>query len=76
MLQEIETERQTDAGSIMVPEYRRDVPESVAGMSHGDGKIAVGGLAGLAGATLQRKPGRKQQHLSGRKIRIREIESR
>lgn len=56
MLQEIEAERQTDAGSIMVPEYRRDVPESVAGMSHGDGKIAVGDLAFLVVAAFRRHP--------------------
>lgn len=67
MLQEIETERQTDAGSIMVPEYRRDVPESVAGMSHDDREIAVGDLAFLVVAAFRRHPhiNNVLMHISG-----------
>ncbi len=56
MLQEIESEGQIHAGSIMDPECRRYVSGFAMGASHGDREISVGDLAFLVVAAFRRHP--------------------
>ena len=61
MLQEIETEGQTDADPTLAPEHsrpedRRNLPASAAGMPHDGREIALGDLAFLVVAAFRRHP--------------------